>query len=358
MVGRRYYFYLLYLNATVNFVGLIPQILYKNRLGGSVSGLLLSTLVSMLFMVIFHRQMNKFPGKNISQIMYGIFPEWFRKMFLMYYLFLWYCSGLFFLVSLTKISRTFMDPNMSSLLIFILFLILVVYSATLQSESILLMLEIVVLMEVPFHLLVIGRFSTDQLLNTDFMIEAMTYILHYPNFDSLAAASFIFAGYTNILLFNEQIRPIQKKHVIVAGTIGVFVLFTTYFIPIGYSGLQGIGKEVFVWLTTADSMHFEYLFVQRMTYILLLVYIGISLMFIILSWHSSLQCLNMMIFKNGGTAKWVAISFFVVVAFFVHQYTDEINLLRFFIWLLNIRFVSDIVLIIILLRSVKSRTQA
>lgn len=358
MIGRRFYLYLMYINAWVSAMGFIPQILYKNRFGGSISSIILATLTGMLLIVLFQRQMNKFPGQNISQIMKGIFPEWFRKLFLIFNLILMYCNGVYFLVSMTQLVKTYVIPNMSYVWIFIIFLALIVFSSMLQSDSILFMLEFVVMLPIPVYLFIIGKFLTDDLVISDSILEAMTYILHWPNYSSLAAATCIFTGYTPLLIFNKQIRPIPKKHLIIAGVFGFFVLFTCYLIPIGYLGLHGVGKEVFVWLTTTDSMRFENFLVDRTIFILLFFHIGISLMFVILCWHSSLQFLKMIKIKNGENIKWIAIFFFLVAASFAQYSIDETSILRFFTWFLNLRLASDITLMLILWRAAKNRCQA
>jgi hypothetical protein len=355
MLGQRYYVYLFYINALVNITAFIPQILYKNRFNGSLISLVLSTLIGTFLIFLFQTQIKKFPRQNIAQIMDRLFPKWFQKTFLFFNFTLQIFGGILFLISNTQIVNQFINPN--SMIIFYIFLLLIVFLIMNQTNSILYMLEIIVLFAAPFYLFIMLRFFTDDLVMVDFIKQSWTYLMHLPKMNSVASGLFVFTGFTNFFIYGEHILSIGKKQLLIALGIIYFILFSSYFVPIGYFGLNGVGKESYVWVTTVDSMRFDYFFLERMVSIFILVQIGITLMYIILSFHSSLQYLQLMTKNVGGRSKWVGIFVVVISAIITQHLTDEFRLLKLFNYFFISRIILDLFLMFILLLASKKQMQ-
>jgi hypothetical protein len=353
MLGQRYYVYLFYINALVNVTAFIPQILYKNRFNGSLSSLGLSTLIGTFLIILFQTQIKKFPGQNIAQIMDRLFPKWFQKTFLFLNFTLQIFAGMLFLISNTQIVTLFLTPN--SIIVFYIFLLLIVFVIMNQTYSILYMLEIIVLLATPLYLFIMLRFFTDDLVMVDSIKQSWIYLMHFPKMNSVASGLFVFTGFTNFLIYGEHILPISKKKLLIVLGIICFVLFSSYFVPIGYFGLNGVGKESYVWATTVDSMRFDYFFLERMVSIFILVQIGVTLMYIIVSYHSSLQYLQLMTKNVGGRSKWVGIFVVVISALITQHFTDEFRLLKLFNYFFIFRIILDLFLMLILLFASKKQ---
>jgi hypothetical protein len=355
MLGQRYYVYLFYINALVNVTAFIPQILYKNRFNGSLVSLALTTLIGTFLILLFQTQIKKFPRQNIVQIMDRLFPKWFQKTFLFLNFTLQIFAGILFLISNTQIVSHFLTPN--SIIVFYIFLLLIVYTIMNQTNSILYILEIIVLFATPFYLFLMLRFFTDHLVLVDSIKQSWIYLMHFPKINSMASGLFVFTGFTNFIIYGEHIHSIGKKQLLIALGIICFVLFSSYFVPIGYFGLNGVGKESYVWITTVDSMRFDYFFLERMVPIFILVQIGITLMYIILSYHSSLQYLQLMTKNVGGRSKWVGIFVVVISALITQHFTNEFRLLKLFNCFFISRIILDLFLMLILLFASKKQME-
>lgn len=355
MLGQRYYLYLFYINALVNLTAYVPQILYKNRFNGSLTSLALSTLAGTILIILFQSQIKNFPKQNIAEIMSRHFPSWFKMSFLFFSFTLCTFSGILFLLSIMNIIGEFLTLN--STILFYSFLLLIVFSIMIQTNSILFMLEITVLFAIPSFLLILLRFSTDNLVLTDSISQSLTYLFHFPKLNSVVSGLFVFTGLTNVLVYSEHIRPLSRKPLIIICGIICFVLFSSYFIPIGYFGLNGVGKENYVWITAIDSMRIDYFFLERIVIVFILILIGLALMYTILSYHSSLKFLQLLTEGFGGDLKWVGIFIVVISALITQFYIDEIDLLTLFICFFISRVFLDLILLFILLWASRKQMQ-
>jgi hypothetical protein len=346
MLRSRYYYFLMYLNFIVCMIEFTPKIIYSERYTSSLSSLIVALLITSLLVIVFESQMNRFPGQPIAQIMTGALSQGFQKVLFLCNLLLSYWVGLIFLTTITQIVHKFISPDLSTGLLFGVFLMLVVFSSVLDSKSILFMLEIVVLFLIPFSVILILIFALDPNVRFDFILEAASYIRNWPSYQMVAAGTFLFNGYTNRLVFNEHlVRINSKKQHVVVFAIGLILLLAYYFIPIGYLGLAGIGYDDDVWVTTTNSMELPYFLIDRFFIVFLMISIGVSLMFVIICWHSSLQFLKLANLLDGGKHKWILISLFLFVSLLFWQFLDETAIRNSFSWFLNIKLAFDFAMI-------------
>ncbi|WP_322099571.1 GerAB/ArcD/ProY family transporter [Gottfriedia endophytica] len=351
MLGKRYITYLFYLNAVLGVTAFVPQILYKNSVNGSILSMCLAAIVGGFFIYIIQKVIVQFPKQNINQILKNLVPKWFRKCFVIYSFILWYLTGALFIIALIHVVNIYINPDTPIIVTYFIFLLLITFAISLKTESLLYVTEIVVLLHIPIFLFIIIRFLTDHFVLGDSIYQSIKYISHFPKFSAFTSALFLFTGFSNLIIFNEQINInfIRKSYIIGIFFLGIFILLCLYFIPIGYLGLKGVHKAIFVWLTTIDSMRFEYSFVERVSYIILFVHIVISLIYIILSWHTSLALFKTLNIYFGGKFKWLLISFFICVTTVFLQLIREIDLIKYFIVFFNFRAISDFFLVILLM---------
>lgn len=346
MLGQRYYIYLFYINAIVSVTAFIPQLVYKNRYNGSLMSLAISTLAGTILLLLFQSQIKKFPRRNFSEMLNRVLPGSFKKLFLVLNFTLGIFSGILFLHAIMQIVGEFLTLNPT--LIFCFFLLLIAFSIWSETSSLLFMLEISVLFATPLIVLILLRFFTDNLVLWDSINESLTYFAHYPKINSVVAGLFVFTGFTNFFVYSEHIRPFTKRHLGLAWIIICVILYSSYFIPIGYLGLNGVGMENYVWITTIDSMHVDYFFLERLVIVFILALIGITLMYLILTYHSSIKFLQMMTEDFGGKIKWIGIGIVVISALITQYYVDEINLLKLFLYFFSFRIMLDLLFIFLL----------
>ncbi|WP_165930731.1 hypothetical protein [Paenibacillus sp. BK033] len=346
MLQIRYYYFLLYLNFIVCMIEFTPKLIYSGRYTSSLCSLLVALLLTGLMIVFFEKLMSRFSGQSIAQIMSGSIARLVQKSLFFCYFVLSYGSGLIFLISYTQIIHKFICPDISSGLLFGVFLVLLVFASLIESRSVLYMLEIAVLFQIPFIIIMILLFLLDSNIHFDFLLEAATYIRHWPSYEMIAAGAFLFNGYMSRLVFNEHlVNSKPMKPFIILFTAGLLLLLSYYFIPIGYLGLKGIDSDMDVWFTTTNSMRLPYFFIERFLVIFLMVQLGISLMFVMVCWHSSLQFLRQANLFKGGKQKWIWVSLLLAASCALRPYMDVSTVRNSFGWLLNVKLIFDIVMI-------------
>ncbi|MCK8487031.1 hypothetical protein M0651_07605 [Paenibacillus sp. MBLB2552] len=138
--------------------------------------------------------------------------------------------------------------------------------------------------------------------------------------------------------------------------LGSAVMFSTFFIPIGFHGTEGVESFIYVWISTADSMRMEFGFVERVIYIILLVYLSLSLLFITVTWHVGAELLKDAFAKKRwtpgveqkfGWKLWIIIILFSTPYLFMVKFLDEKQFFELIREWLNLRYLSEIALVII-----------
>lgn len=351
MLGQRYYLYIFYINGLVSVTAFIPQLLYKNRFNGTLSSLVLSTLAGVILIYVFQTQIKNFPEKSITEILNSLFPYSIKNTFLFLNFILSIISGTLFLRSIMIIVERFLDIN--SMLVFYFLMLLIIFTILSKTTSILFMMEIIIIFATPFLVLILLRFFTDNLVLLDSISQSLTYIMHIPKIDAVVGGLFVFTGFTNLLVYSEYIRPFSSKQLYIVLGIICSVLYSIYFIPIGYFGLNGVEMENYVWITTVDSMRIDYFFLERIILLFILVLVGISLMYIIITYHSSLKLLQFITGDLGGKLKWIVIVIVIISCLISQQFLDEFSLIRFFNGLFVFRIILDLIILSILLYASK-----
>ncbi|WP_430509151.1 GerAB/ArcD/ProY family transporter [Gottfriedia solisilvae] len=360
MLGKRYVTYLFYLNAVLCITVFVPQIMYKNSLNGSISSICLAIIVGGCFIYILQKVFAQFPEQNINQILKHAIPNWLRKFYIIYSLIFWYLTGVLFISAITQVIKIFINPETPLMITYFIFLTLIIFAIVLKTESLLFVTELVVISHIPIVLFVNIRFFSDPYVFKDSIYQSLTYFKHFPKFNSFTAAMFVFTGFSNLIIFNEKIniKLIKKRDILGIFLFGIFILLSIYFIPIGYLGVKGATKTVFIWLSTVDSMHFDYLFVERVIYIILFVQIFCSLIYIILCWHTSLELFKTINLHYGGMYKWILISFFICITTIIQLLIRDLDILKYFIIFFNYSAISNFLLVILLLFVSKRKRHA
>lgn len=335
---NRFFYYLVILNMIANVVAYVPSIMIDKRFSGTVMAIPIAAILGFLFLYIFTKAMSKFPKKGLPEILKDHTPRSFRIIYLFVHGILWFQAGLITLLAFTSIIKLFLSPDMPDLMITMMFLLFLCLAILLPSNKILYALEIILILNLPFILFIMIKSIFNHYFNWDSVKVIITHYRELPSWMVISSAFFIFVGYTNLIIFNRCFHKLETKWLWPIFFLGIGVMTTTFLIPIGFHGADGVSDYVYPWVSTADSMRMELGFIERVLFVFILLYICISIMSIDIHWHVGLELLKSVLppmkWKGKARSSTVITLFFAIITLLVTRYTDEnINLLLAKFWL-------------------------
>lgn len=363
MFSSRYFYYLIFLNMLANIVVFVPRILIDERREGAILAMVIAIPLGLISGYLFAKCITKFPGKGLPEIFFeSSLPNWFAKLLMIYLALIWFSAGIIALMAFTDITIRFINPDIGVGYTAILFLILVVSASILPSEKILYLLEIILVIILPLSLFLFLKAYINDTISWMDMFEAGTYVAYLPSWNALSAATYVFSGYINLVIFNRFFtKKIDTRPFWILIFVGVAVMITTFFIPIGYYGFDGVGEFNYPWLSTADAIRMEFAFVERVFFLFLLIYVAISLVNVIVHWHVGLKLLISIFPKKQYRSTWFRLDFIVlifisIVHVIIQLNASEATLFKMSEWWLNLRMPSEylgVALVILLVRRMK-----
>ncbi|WP_456278607.1 GerAB/ArcD/ProY family transporter [Bacillus sp. AK128] len=345
---NRYFFYLLVVNMLGNIFLHVPTILIQNRYEGTVLGILIGTIIGSIFLFVFTVSLNKFPGMDIAEILEKT-PKWFRLLFLLFFSMMWFLAGVLTLLAFNNVTIRFVNPDISGLNMISIFAIsIIIIIARLKSEKILYTVEILLLINIPFLLLILTQAFLHDYLTIDAMIEIGTHFKKLPSWDVLSATTYTFSGYANMVLFNRVFKDkIKVRTLWFIPILGFVNLCITFFIPIGFWGTEAVGDLTFPWVSTADALKIEFGPIERLITVFILMYVSLSIISVIVHWHVAFEILKKVL-KTGNIKdkqrtilEWSILFCFGLIVYIVENNFREANIFEFGAMWLNIRFPSE-----------------
>ncbi|WP_166244619.1 hypothetical protein [Paenibacillus turpanensis] len=354
----RYFYYLVILNMLVNVFAYVPSLLLEHRYEGSVAAIPIGALLGSLLMFVFVWSMNKFQGMTLPEILKIQLPRrlaWLRHPLLVYVSVMWFFAGLLTLLAFNDVTYRYINPEVSELqsmaafLIFLAFLLWI-----LSTEKLLYLLEIILLLNVPFIFIILYQAIHSEYLSWHSITEVATHIVDVPNMAAVAAATFVFSGYTNLIVYHRVFsQKISLKRMSILPFLGMANLLTTFFIPIGMHGADGVFDYTFPWVATADSLRIELGPIERIIALFLLLYVGISLTSVAIHWHIAVVVLGNLLSgsKNHGEAapaakRWI-IGGFTAASLYIGSLFNEKHIFTLGEVWLRLRLPSELFLVTI-----------
>lgn len=338
----RYVYYLLFINMVANVVTFVPNELFRYRYEGAVPSLLLSLPLGLLLVFLFVRILMEFPGDGLPEIAKRHFPGWVAAPVLVYSAAIWFYAGALTLVAFADIAQRFVNPDQPLYSVLILFLLTVGAIARFRTVQILQVIEMLHWIILPFVVMLAIRSLTYPSLNWDAMRTVGTYVTVPPSWDALVAASYMFTGYLNLAIFHRVIGDKYKfRYMWILVGLGLFNLFSTFFIPIGMFGTEAVAELTYPWVSTSDAMRMELGISERVSFLFLSVYFIVSLISAIIHWHVGLEMAKSVVPRraNGRLVEWLVLGLvsacvltlgFLYNDDFFYRFAKMFNHLRFY----------------------------
>ncbi|GIO11573.1 hypothetical protein J19TS2_11280 [Cohnella xylanilytica] len=270
---NRYFYYSILMCMMINTIIFVPHILLNNQRNGLVPGLLLSTAVSTGFTVLFANAMRTFENQSLSDILKARLPRWISAPLLIYLGYSWFIAGGIVLISFSNLMKRYILPDMPVQTIAFVMVAAAGWCASQKTRTVLYLLEIVIVTNIPFILLILYKSIGTPFMNWYAVWDAVSdYLWRWPNMEVVSAATYLFTGYINLAIFNKESEGTFRPRLLgLVPVIGLLTLMTTALIPIGFHGEHGAIRYVNAWVSTADSIRIEFGVVERVIYVFLLL---------------------------------------------------------------------------------------
>ncbi|WP_281887673.1 hypothetical protein [Paenibacillus sp. YYML68] len=288
----RVFINLFFVNVLVQVIVFVPSILLQERFTGGFLAIPGGIIVGTALVLLFVWSMNQFPGQGLPEMMQHT-SAWYRIPLLLFMALMWFSAGLITMISITDITIRFINvetPGTSMIVTLTLFISIILFIH--RSEHVISFVEVVLVFSMPLIFIIFFQALRNENLQWPAIMEVATHIQHLPSYQAIAASSYMFTGYTNLIIFNRlNSKPIPMKWLWFAPVLGIVNLLTSFCIPVGLHGADGVTDYTYPWVITADSLRIEYGPIERLTSIFLLLYIGVSTISILIHWHVMLQLL-------------------------------------------------------------------
>lgn len=355
---NRYFYYLLAVNMVAHIITSVPMVLFEARKEGAIVSMILSLGAGSLVMYWMTRIFNRFPGKGYPELLKEYTSKWIAKPLLFCTVLVWFTAGLITLITYSQLLKRFLNPDMPIMGIISMMLVFVSFGILMNSKSVLYTVEVVFLISIPFTIFIFAKMYLDKGMNWDFVREAMMYIEQMPDYSAFAAASYVVLGPANLIIFNRVFTNKQTmswKQLLIIVITGIFALFTSYFIPIGFQGFKNIDLLVHPWFLTADSIRMKFGFIERVLFMFALLSLSIAFLSILIHWHVAIELLKNIVWfkklqwKGYNLTPWLFVAVFWVSSLVVIPYLTELQLYTYTEYALDLFFPFIFVILLSLL---------
>lgn len=285
---RYFYYHVMYVGM-INIMMFVPYLLIRDRFNGAVAGMLVGIAISTVMALVTIACFVRFPGLGLPEICDMFLPKWLTKLLTLITALTWLLAGIIVIYSFGETARMFFYPDMHPLLNILLLSSAAAWASSRSTRTVQFVHEIVIILISPLILLFLVKAVFNENMNWDAIRYVSGYISKPPTFVSVAASTFLFSGYMNLVIFNRlHVKEMRLGYRWFVPLFGTLFLAITFFVPIGFHGTVGVQDYVYLWSMTADSMALNYGFINRVLFVFLLLFTGISLLFVMNTWHTAI----------------------------------------------------------------------
>ncbi|BBI32436.1 hypothetical protein [Cohnella abietis] len=288
-MARYFYYHVIYVGM-INVMLFVPWTLIQHRFNGAVSAIVIAVVVGTVLAYVTTSLFLRFPGMGLPDIINSRLPSGIAIAFNLFGALIWFLAGMLVVYAYSSTIQQFFNPDMNSYLFLLLMTVAGMWGASRCTRSVQFAQEILMLLCAPLILMILFKAVFSSWLDWDAIRITAGYVRTPPSFISLCAATFVFAGYNTLTIYNRLLPSGTKlRYRWIIPVFCTFFLLVSFFIPIGFHGTVGAADYLYIWSITADSMIMEYGFVYRVLYVFLLLYTALSLMFAMNTWHTAME---------------------------------------------------------------------
>ncbi|SFI93651.1 Spore germination protein [Paenibacillus sp. UNC496MF] len=334
----RYFYYNVVLVSLLNLMLFVPYMLIQYRYNGAILSMLCAAVVGTTLALLYTRVMRKFPGRGLPEILSLYLPKWLSVPFLLLCAFMWLTAASISMYAFSVLINRFFNPDTSSIIVLVFMALVCLYSATRSTLTVMFVVEVGLMVCAPVILFLLFKAVRSQMLDWDAIRTVGHYWNRMPRIEPFAAALFVFTGYMNFFMFNRLFSPnFRLRHRWILPIFCGLILITTFIVPIGFHGTEGVADYLYVWSVTSDTLIMSYGFIERVIFVFLLLYLMLSLIFATIGWHMAMEMVKACLPKpktdidpaRTPRSNWVIVGVFAALTVAYGYFFDEKQNLRF-----------------------------
>ena len=357
MGSRHTYYHVLYVGM-INIMMFVPYFLIKERFHGAVLGMLIALAIGTILSLVSMACYERFPGLGFPELCDLYLPRWLTVTINLYgALLTWLPAGAIVIYSYSETVRMFFYPEMNPFVNLLLMAGAAVWASSRSTRTVQFVHEMMIIIVSPLLIM----FLMKAIFNPGMDWNAIRYVSGYvskpPSFITIAAGSFLFSGFMSLIVFNRfHQQGFRFRFRWIVPVFATFFLAVTFFVPIGFHGTEAVEDYVYLWSMTADSMIMEYGFINRVLFVFLLIFTGVSLLFIMNTWHVAILLIRHSInrfalVEEAPVSKinlWIALAAAGLSFVYMRFINVDRNQMISEVWLIT-RFFNEIVFLLIML---------
>ncbi|MDF2066402.1 GerAB/ArcD/ProY family transporter [Bacillus sp. Cr_A10] len=354
----RYLYYLIIVTMVTNIIASVPKILMSESKNGVIISMIIAVIAGVILTTVVINLFSYFPSMTLPEILKQSTSKWVYYPVLFYFAVSWYLAGLITLITYVFLFNTFLSYETSITITTLAFILIASFGVLMKEKSVLYTTELVLVLFLPVIFILLLKAYADPQLEWDFVKVAIMNINKEPSYTAFSASTYVFIGAVNIIIFNKFMNITQRigiKQVIFLGLVGIFSLFTTYFIPIGFNGFEQIENLNFPWVSTSDSIRLRYGIIERVIFVFVIVFLGVAFISLLIHWHVSLKLFESIFhfkklkWKSKNLTSYLFVFLFGVMGIISTRQINEYQLFKYSSYFYNTLPIFYVILISILL---------
>ncbi|CAM3415686.1 hypothetical protein AB1399_11820 [Hydrogenibacillus schlegelii] len=287
----RFLYYLFLVNVLANGIGTVPRLLLERRHAGVFLDLAAGWLFSSVYFVFFTRLLARAPAIDIPTLWKTALPAPLAPPLLALFALEWLVAGALNLYLITEISAKYLNVDAPGQALLWLFLLLAFFIARFDTPNVLFGLELSFILTLPLLFITFGAALSGQPL----LWEGVAKLLREtgrPDWLSLNAASYPFAGFLNLTVFHRVLAPdYPLRRIAFMAALGGGLYAFLFVLPIALLGTEAVALYAYPWVIAANALRIEHAPIERAFYPVLIGYLNVAILNAILHWHVALRFL-------------------------------------------------------------------